>query len=83
MGWSLAVIIDSSGSYALLGTPIGEMAAIHSELRPTQLTLLHVDTEVHHVDEVDPDDVFPKTEVREVAVQHSHQLLTNVSIIQM
>lgn len=61
----LGVVIDSSGScYNYWKQFIGEMAAIHSELRPTQLTILHVDTQVAHVDEVMPDDEFPKTEIK-------------------
>jgi len=61
----LALIIDTSGSCSLYWEQfLSEMAAIHSELRPTQLTILHVDTQVAHVDEVMPDDIFPKQDIK-------------------
>lgn len=43
---------------------MSEISAIHSELRPSQMTVMHVDTEVAHVDEVMPDDQFPKTPIK-------------------
>ena len=61
----LAVIIDSSGSCEHYWQQfIGEMAAIHSELRPSMMTVMHVDTKVHHVDEVESDDTFPQSAVQ-------------------
>lgn len=61
----LGVVIDSSGSCENYWKQfVNEMAAIHSELRPTQVTVLHVDTCVQHVDEVMPDDIFPKSPIK-------------------
>ena len=61
----IAVIIDSSGSCEDYWQQfIGEMAAIHSELRPEQVTILHVDTRVAHAECVMPDDEFPATPIK-------------------
>ena len=61
----VAVIIDSSGSCADYWEQfLGEMSAIHSELRPSQMTIIHCDYDVAHVDEVDPEDQFPMTPVK-------------------
>lgn len=61
----IAVIIDSSGSCEDYWQQfIGEMAAIHSELRPEQITILHVDTQVAHTEYVMPDDEFPTTPIK-------------------
>ena len=61
----IAVIIDSSGSCEDYWQQfIGEMAAIHSELRPEQVTILHVDTKVAHTETVMPDDEFPATPIK-------------------
>ena len=60
----LAVIIDSSGSCTNYWEQfIGEITAIHSELRPEQVTVIHCDYDVQHTDEVMPDDQFPKTPI--------------------
>lgn len=60
----IAVIIDSSGSCADYWEQfVGEIAAIHSELRPEQVTVIHCDYSVQHTDEVMPDDEFPKTPI--------------------
>ena len=61
----IAVIIDSSGSCEDYWEQfLGEMSAIHSELRPSQMTIIHCDYNVAHVDEVDPDDEFPTTSIK-------------------
>ena len=60
----IAIIIDTSGSCSNYWSQfINEMSAIHAELRPTQMTILHVDTEVQHVDIVEPDEQFPNTPI--------------------
>jgi predicted metal-dependent peptidase len=56
----LAVICDSSGSCENFWQQFfTEIGAIHNELRPEKLYILHVDTDVAHVDEYDSEDVFP------------------------
>jgi len=56
----LAVIIDSSGSCEGYWEQfIGEIAAIHSDLQPEQVTIIHCDTKVQHVTEVEPEGLFP------------------------
>lgn len=56
----VAVIMDSSGSCTNYWDQfIGEIAAIHSDLRPEQITIIHCDTRVQYTKEVMPDDEFP------------------------
>ena len=56
----VAVIIDSSGSCEdYYQQFMSEMAAIHSDLSPEKITILHVDTKVAYNKEVDRYDEFP------------------------
>lgn len=56
----IAVIVDSSGSCEdYYQQFMSEMAAIHSDLSPEKITILHVDTEVAYDKEVDQYDEFP------------------------
>lgn len=56
----IAVIIDSSGSCAdYYQQFMSEMAAIHSDLSPEKITIVHCDADVAHTDEVDRFDEFP------------------------
>ena len=60
----LAVIIDSSGSCCdEWGQFLGEINAIHQELRPKQITLLHCDTQVGYSVDIEPEDEFPMDEI--------------------
>jgi len=61
----LAFIIDSSGSCQSYWQQfISEVAAVHAELQPSKITILHVDTKVAHIDEVEPDEAFPMTPIK-------------------
>jgi predicted metal-dependent peptidase len=61
----LVIIADSSGScreeYPQF---MSEMAAIHSDLTPEKVTILHVDAAVQHVKEVERYDQFPIDEMK-------------------
>lgn len=60
----IAIIIDTSGSCSDYWQQfLTEIKAIHAELRPAQMTILHVDTKVAHVDEIMPDDEFPDSPI--------------------
>lgn len=56
----VAVIIDSSGSCEDYYTQfMSEMAAIHSDLSPEKLTIIHCDYNVAHAETIDQYDKFP------------------------
>lgn len=56
----VAIIIDSSGSTeAYWKQFMGEMAAIHSDLQPENIVIIHCDYEVQKTHEVGPYDQFP------------------------
>ena len=60
----IAVIIDSSGSCEdYYQQFMSEMAAIHSDLSPEKITIVHCDADVAHTDEVDRFDEFPIKEM--------------------
>jgi predicted metal-dependent peptidase len=56
----LAVLLDSSGSCSEYWTQfMGEMAAIHSDLRPDSIIIVHCDADVQHTEEITEFDSFP------------------------
>lgn len=61
----IAVIIDTSGSCSGYWQQfLSEIAAIHADLKPAKITVLHVDTKVAHVDEIEPEDDFPMSPIK-------------------
>lgn len=60
----IAVIVDSSGSCEEYYKQfMSEMAAIHSDLSPEKITIIHCDYQVAHTDEIDRYDEFPIKEM--------------------
>ena len=60
----VAVIVDSSGSCEPYWHQfLGEMAAIHSDLSPEKMTIIHCDYNVAHAETIDRYDKFPVDKV--------------------